>query len=215
MKKEGLIGPNSVNPLFTNLDCVKRKIIMTELILKKEIIVNKTLCRVFGVLAFIILTSLGGFVRIPLPFTPVPITLQTLFVLLGGAFLGSSLGAFVQLSYIILGISGLPIFSGAGSGLIYLAGPTSGYLFGFILASFFIGRFIKSSNNLLFTFGLFCLADLLILSCGVIWLKLFLGYSFTKLLLIGFLPFLPGDLFKILVAIGLYCRLKTRLGEVF
>jgi len=188
---------------------------MTELILKKEIIVNKVFCQAFGVVAFVILTSLGAFVRIPLPFTPVPITLQTLFVLLCGAFLGSNLGAFTQLSYIILGISGLPIFSGAGSGLVYLAGPTAGYLFGFILAAFFIGRFIKSSNNLLFTFGLFCLGDLILLSSGVIWLKFFLGYNFIRLLFIGFLPFLPGDLFKILVATCLYARLNSRLKEVF
>ncbi len=189
---------------------------MVELILKKEIIVNKALCQMLGVLTFIILTSLGAFVRIPLPFTPVPITLQTLFVLLSGAFLGSNLGAITQLSYILLGLSGLPIFTGAGSGLFYLFGPTGGYLFGFILASFFIGRFIKSSkNNLLFTFGLFCLADLIILSSGVIWLKFLFGYNLIKLLFIGLLPFIPGDLLKIVVAVGFYTRLKSRLKEVF
>lgn len=188
---------------------------MVEAILKKEIIVNKTLCRILGVLAFIILTSLGAFVRIPLPFTPVPITLQTLFVLLSGAFLGSNLGAFTQLSYILAGIWGLPIFTGVGSGLFYLFGPTGGYLFGFILASLFIGRFIKSSKNLVSTFGLFCLADLILLSCGVIWLKFLFGYSLMKLLFIGFLPFIPGDLLKILVATGLYNRLESRLKEVF
>jgi len=186
-----------------------------ELVFNKEIVVNKALCRTLGVLVFVVLTGLGAFVRIPLPFTPVPITLQTFFVLLSGAFLGSNLGAFTQLSYIFLGISGLPIFTGAGSGLAYLVGPTSGYLFGFILASFFIGRFIKASHNLLFTFGLFCLGDLILLSCGVIWLKFILGYDIMKLLFIGFLPFLPGDLFKILVAAGLYSRLRSRLEGIF
>jgi len=189
---------------------------MVEAILKREILVNKTSCRILGVLTFIILTSLGAFVRIPLPFTPVPITLQTLFVLLCGAFLGSNLGAVTQLTYMLLGIGGLPIFTGAGSGWLYLLGPTGGYLFGFILAALFIGRFIKASkNNLLFSFGLFCLADLILLSSGVIWLKFLFGYNLIKLLSIGLLPFIPGDLLKIVVAVGIYTGLKFRLKEIF
>ena len=77
-----------------------------EAILRKEILVNKTISRIIGLLTFIILTSLGAFVRLPLPFTPVPITLQTFFVLLSGAFLGSRLGISAQLGYILLGIFG-------------------------------------------------------------------------------------------------------------
>lgn len=187
-----------------------------ESILKKEIMLNRTLARMIGVLVFVILTGLGAFVRIPLPFTPVPITLQTMFVLLSGAFLGRNLGVVTQLSYIFLGISGLPIFSGAGSGLFYLLGPTGGYIFGFVLAGFFIGRFIKySQNNLFSTFILLCLGDLIILFCGMIWLKLILGYPFIKLLVIGFVPFLPGDVLKALVAAVLYLKLKTRIKEIF
>lgn len=187
-----------------------------EAILKKEVVLNKTLCRMLGVLTFIVLTAIGAFVRIPLPFTPVPITLQTFFVLLSGVFLGSTLGAVTQLSYIFLGILGLPIFAGASFGLTYLSGPTGGYLFGFVLASFFIGSFIKySKNNLLFTFAIFCLADLILLSSGVIWLKFIFGYSIAKLLLIGFIPFIPGDLLKALVATLLYLKLKSRIKEIF
>jgi len=186
-----------------------------EAILKKEIIVNKTLCRIIGVLVFIILTTLGAFVRIPLPFTPVPITLQTFFVLLSAAFLGSNLGAVAQLSYILLGLSGLPIFTGAGSGLVYLFGPTAGYLMGFVLAAILVGRFIKRlENNLYSVFALFVLGDLVLLCSGVIWLKVILGYPLAKLLLIGFIPFLPGDLLKAFVAAGLYLKLKNRLKEI-
>lgn len=187
-----------------------------EAILKKEVILNKTLCRMLGVAVFVVLTGFGAFVRLPLPFSPVPITLQTFFVLLSAAFLGSNLGAVAQLSYILLGISGLPIFSGAGSGLFYFFGPTGGYLFGFVLATFFIGRFIKYANdNLSFVFGILCFADLILLTCGLIWLKFLFGYSFTKLLFIGFIPFLPGDLFKAFVASVIYLKLKSRLKEVF
>ena len=186
-----------------------------EAILKKEIVVNKVASRIIGVITFVILTSLGAFVRIPLPFTPVPITLQTFFVLLSGIFLGS-LGVISQVIYVLLGIAGVPIFSGAGSGLYYLYGPTAGYIFGFVLATLFLGRFIKQAKDNLFSvFGILCLADLIILSCGTFWLKIMFGYHFRNLLLIGFIPFLPGDLLKALVAAILYLRLKPRLKELF
>lgn len=186
-----------------------------EAILKKEVVVNKALCRVFAVLSFVILTSLGAFVRIPLPFTPVPITLQTLFVLLSGALLGSGLGATVQLSYIALGLLGLPIFTGAGSGVFYLFGPTGGYLFGFVLAAWFAARFINyAKNNLLLIFGLLFLADIFLLSCGIIWLRIIYRYPLPKLLYIGFIPFIPADLIKAFIAAILYLNLKPRLKAV-
>ncbi len=189
---------------------------MLEAVLNKEIIVNKTLCRIIGISVFVILTALGAFVRIPLPFSPVPITLQTFFVLLSGAFLGSNLGAITQLSYISLGALGLPVFTNAGSGLLYLFGPTGGYLVGFILTSFLIGRFIRySENNFLFILALFCLGDLILLGSGVIWLKVIFGYNLKKLLFVGFIPFIPGDLLKALVAVSLYLKLKSRLKEIF
>jgi len=184
-------------------------------VLTKEVVSNKAVCRVFGVIVFVLLTALGAFVRIPLPFTPVPITLQTFFVLLSGLFLGAQLGAVSQLSYIFLGVLGLPIFTGAGSGLVYLFGPTTGYLIGFVLAVFLIGKFIKySRNNFFLTFSFLCCADFILLASGVIWLKIIFGYPLAKLLLIGFIPFVPGDLLKAFVAASLYLKLKDRLKEI-
>ena len=90
----------------------------------KNIIINKQAERAFLVTSFIILTALGAYVRIPLPFTPVPITLQTFFVILCGAILGKKLGSLTQTSYVILGTLGLPIFQGYGAGFLHLAGPT-------------------------------------------------------------------------------------------
>lgn len=205
-----------------------------EAALKREVIVNKVSCRIIGVFVFIILTIFGAFVRIPLPFSPVPITLQTLFVLLAGALLGGNLAALSQFSYILLGLLGLPIFTGAGSGLSYLLGPTGGYLFGFILAVIFIGRFIKyAQNNLSRTFSsgevfqkhrkardlfsvfvVLWLGDLIILCSGILWLKILLGYPLTRLLWVGFIPFIPGDLLKALIASILYLRLKTHIKEI-
>jgi biotin transport system substrate-specific component len=173
-----------------------------EAILRKEIIANKTACRIIGVLTFVILTALGGFVRIPLPFTPVPITLQTFFVLLAGAFLGRGLGVAAQSIYVFLGIFGL--------------GPTSGYLIGFIVAAFLTGNLIKyARNNFFLTFIIFSLADLVLLLCGMLWLKLIFGYSFTKLLFIGVIPFIPGDAVKALAASAVYLKLKSRIKEIF
>ena len=188
---------------------------MTDLALKKEIITSRILCRMFCILTSIILVSLGAFVRIPLPFTPVPLTLQTFFVLLSAALLGGSLGGLTQAGYIFLGVSGFPVFAGAGSGFSYLIGPTGGYLLGFILAALWLGRFIKyAQNSLLLTFTILCTADLIILSCGSIWLKLIFNYSFSKILFLGLIPFIPGDLLKALLASVIYIKLKSRIQEV-
>lgn len=161
------------------------------------------------------MTALGAFVRIPLPFSPVPITLQTFFVLLSGAFLGSTFGVTAQLSYLILGVSGVSLFTAPGSGLLYLAGPTAGYLFGFVLASFLVGRFIRHCQGFFSVFALFCLADLALLACGTIWLKFLFGFGMNKTFILGLIPFLPGDIFKALAASILYSKLRSRLEEVF
>jgi biotin transport system substrate-specific component len=185
-----------------------------EAILNREIILSRALCRLFCVLTFIILTAIGAFVRIPLPFTPVPVTLQTFFVLLSGALLGGNLGGYAQLIYIIMGAGGIPIFSAAGSGMPYLLGPTGGYLIGFVITALLVGKIIKySRDNLLRAFIIFCIGDLVLLSCGIIWLKLIFGYSFAKLLFIGLIPFIPGDLVKAFVAAVVYLKLRVRVDE--
>jgi len=186
------------------------------LIFTKEITKGKTVSRLIGTVGFVILTALGAFVRIPLPFSPVPITLQTFFVLLSGAMLGGTLGPSSQLLYLLLGAAGLPIFTRAGSGLLYLAGPTSGYLFGFVLASLFVGRSIsKIPRNFISVFGLLFAADLILLFCGMIWLKAVLGFGWPKLFLIGFLPFIPGDIIKTFACTLVYSGFCKRSLKIF
>ncbi|MBU3959192.1 MAG: biotin transporter BioY, partial [Candidatus Omnitrophica bacterium] len=70
-------------------------------------------------------------------------------------------------------------------------------------------------NNLFSIFAILCLGDLILLSSGVIWLKVFSGYPLSKLLFIGFIPFIPGDLLKVLIASSIYLKLKPRLKEIF
>lgn len=187
-----------------------------EAILRKEIVLNKTACRLIGAGVFMILTALGAFVRIPLPFTPVPLTMQTMFVLLAGAFLGSKLGVVSQLGYILFGLSGLPIFTGAGSGLLYVLGPTGGYLLGFVLAALFIGRAVRlCPARPAAIFAVFCLADLMLLMSGAIWLKFLLGLTFTKAFLLGVAPFIAGDIIKAFAATFIYSKLKNRTIQIF
>ena len=118
-----------------------------ETIIKRELISDKGLCRLLAVGVFIALTTLSAFVRIPLPFTPVPLTLQTFFVLLSGALLGRQLGAFAQAAYMFLGLTGQQVFTGTGCGSLYLLGPTGGYIIGFVLAAFFAGSFLDKENS--------------------------------------------------------------------
>ena len=169
-----------------------------------------------GVGVFVVLTALGAFVRIPLPFTPVPITLQTFFVLLGALALGRNFGALTQALYITLGILGAPIFSQVASGLGYLAGPTAGYLFGFVLAAFLAGHLIhRARGRILLILVLVLTADMLILICGTLWLWFLFKFPFPRAFLMGFLPFVPGDLLKVIAVTFVFRRLESRLRAIF
>ena len=187
----------------------------TQAILTKDLIKDKLICRVLGVFVFTVLTSLGAFVRIPIPYSPVPITLQTFFVILAGLVLGGGLGSVSQIFYIILGVSGLSIFTNAGFGFSYLLGPTGGYLFGFVLVAFLLGAIskkIESNPLLLLTI---VLASMAILICGATWLQLLFRINFTRAFFLGVLPFIPGDIVKSLFAYLVYKKLKPRVREIF
>jgi biotin transport system substrate-specific component len=176
-----------------------------ETILQKEKFIDKRICRSLGVLLFVGLTAFSAFVRIPLPFTPVPFTFQTLFVLLSGALLGRRLGVFTQAGYMFLGFTGLQVFTGLGSGSLYLLGPTGGYVIGFVLASFVTGGlFSGEALNRRGVFLRFLCADFLLLFSGTLWLKIVVSCPLSQAFLLGFLPFVPGDLLKIACAMLIF-----------
>jgi biotin transport system substrate-specific component len=183
-------------------------------ILTKDLIKDKLTLRILGVFVFTICTGLGAFVRIPLPFSPVPITLQTFFVIFSGLILGP-IGAISQLLYIILGASGLPIFTNSGFGFFYLLGPTGGYLFGFVLTAFLIGRVSRGETGNFQLFLNIILASFLILFCGTVWLAFLLKISFSKAFFLGALPFIPGDIIKSVLACLIYKKLQPRAREIF
>jgi biotin transport system substrate-specific component len=185
-----------------------------EIAMKRELISDKRLCRLLAVGAFITLTALSAFVRIPLPFTPVPLTLQTFFVLLSGALLGRKLGVFAQSAYMFLGLTGYQVFTGVGSGSLYLLGPTGGYIVGFVLASFFAGSVLfQEKQSAVAVFIKLLTADFIILFSGMLWLKVSLSCDLSKAFLLGFLPFILGDMLKVALATIVYLKMRVRIKE--
>ncbi len=147
-----------------------------------------------------LLVALMAQVKIPLPFTPVPLTGQTFAVLLVGAILGSSRGAASLLFYIVQGVIGLPVFAGGSSGLAYLSGPTGGYLVGFVCAAFVVGKLAEIGKDRRFRTALlvFLAGEAVIYLCGLPWLGIYIG--FPNALAAGLLPFLIGDAIKLAAA---------------
>lgn len=164
-------------------------------------------------LGMAIITGLLAQVRIPLPWTPVPVTGQTFAVLLSGVLLGGWWGGLSMVFYAALGIAGVPWFTGWQGGLTHLLGPTGGYIIGFILAAMVIGHLTDRYVNArrLPVLLLIMLAGNLVLvyvpgllQLGL-WLNLVKGQSggLSQLLAMGFLPFAVGDLIKVLLVSGL------------
>ena len=160
---------------------------------------------VVGVFTCALLTALGAQVRIPLPWTPVPLTLQTFFVPLAGVALGPGLGAASQVLYLALGILGVPVFAGGTAGPAILLGPTAGYLVGFPLGAFGTGVCLRRATRPgLFRIWLAIAAGMLaIYVCGAGWLVLGFHLPLIQALAGGVLPFLAGDGMKALAAAGL------------
>ena len=139
--------------------------------------------------------------KIKIPFYPVPMTMQTLVVLIIGIGFGWRLGVATVLLYLFEGLIGLPVFSGTpekGVGLIYFTGPTMGYLLGFIATAYISGKFIYDNSITKNFFKLF-FATSLIYILGIIWLGSLIGWD-KPVFKLGAQPFLLAEIFKILIA---------------
>ncbi len=158
---------------------------------------------IFGGVLFLVLCSLC---RFPLWFTPVPVTLQTFAILLMGAFLGSRKAPIAALIYLGCGSFGLPFFSTA------LGGATTGYLLGFVLATFLVGLLFErgAARHVTLTALTFLVGSLVIQLCGVLWLGSLIG--FKQALVMGFYPFIIVDLAKVVVATGI-CSARWKLKK--
>ena len=159
---------------------------------------------------FAALMAIGAYVAIPLPGTPVPIVLQNLFIIVAAAVLGPGWGFLSVLLYLIFGLVGMPVFSGGTGGIAKLLGPTGGYLIGYLPASLVIGLIANRGKQRFLVLILAGLAGMAIVYClGVTWIKLSLGITWGRALASGLIPFLPGDLAKILLAAFLVPRVAA------
>ena len=164
-----------------------------------DIIKSKSAVAMIGVVFFMLATTLGAYVRIPVPGSPVPITLQTFFVLMCGAVVGRRLALVSMLGYLALGG-------------VAIAGPTGGYLVGFAASAFLVGMLIERRVSPLVSF---VAGTIVIYACGFAWLTLIYHLGAVPAFSAGILPFIPGDVLKVIAAVTLYSRISARTKEIF
>ncbi len=150
----------------------------------------------------VLVTSVAAQISFRLPFTPVPITGQTFAVLGGAAVVGLARGIIAQVVYVALGVIGLPVFAGGASGLASLTGATGGYLVGFVVASALLGMLAerRSDRTVAQAIPAMIAGNVVIYICGVTWLAHSLHVSGTEALTLGMVPFVVGDLVKVVLA---------------
>src|SRR5919106_2455429 len=182
--------------MTTSTDVVARPRVLADLVPGAMI---RDIALVVGAAA---LTGLAAQVSIPLPFTPVPISLQTFTVLLSGAALGPIRGGLGMGLYLVAGVAGVPWFSEQRSGFDF---PSFGYIIGFVLAAMVVGWLARRGldRSVSGTVAIMVLGNIVIYAIGVTWLASSLGVDIPRALELGAWPFLIGDALKIALAAGL------------
>ncbi len=157
---------------------------------------------------FAALAAVLALVTIPLPFSPVPVTGQTLALMLAGVLLSPRHATLSMTIYILLGAAGAPVFAGGTGGLTALLGPAGGYLAGFIPGAAIIA-FLRGNNRLpRLAAAVFCGGMLAVYIPGTLWLSHVTGMGLVSAFTVGTLPYVPGDLAKLLVATSCGVRLR-------
>jgi biotin transport system substrate-specific component len=168
--------------------------------------------QLFWILSFTVLTFLSAQVEIPT--NPVPFTLQTMLVILAGAFLGSKNGALSLIIYLTIGAIGLPVFAGFGFGFAKILGPTGGYLISFPFAAFLVGYIIEKRRTNISVFLAFFAGLLLILLAGASYLSIFMNGDLSKSLFAGALIFSVWDLIKCFAAFSIYKSISKKYHKL-
>ncbi|NLW08108.1 MAG: biotin transporter BioY [Clostridia bacterium] len=155
-------------------------------------------------------------ISIPLPFSPVPVTGQTLGVLLAGTILGKNTGTLAVLGYLLMGAVGLPVFARGGAGLAVFVGPTGGYLWGFVLGVYIMGMFLEKSKHeigyLRLAAGMvLCLAVLYAL--GTLQLCYYLQLGFAEAFILAVVPYIPMEILKSSLAVVISYRARKVLKK--
>jgi biotin transport system substrate-specific component len=161
---------------------------------------------VFASLLAALMTA-GAYISIPVG--PVPIVLQNMFVFLAGLLLGSRWGLASVGVYLLAGACGLPVFAGGMGGIGRIVGPTGGYLIGYLPAVFIIGIISeKGAARISFDIIAMICGTIVLYACGVTWLKILTGMTWSKTLTVGMVPFLVGDALKIVAAAAIAKALR-------
>ncbi len=179
----------------------------TAVIAQEKILTNENIIkRVLKITLFIALTVIGS--KIEIPTQPVPFTLQTLFVLLSGAFLGKKDGFTAQSLYLVIGAIGLPVFAGPVAGIAKLFGPTGGYLLAFPFAAFLTGYFFEKESSVVNLFLASVLSLFTIYFFGVMHLNLLYVHDLSAALVSGLAIFSFFELVKMSAVVFIFKKLK-------
>lgn len=173
---------------------------------------NSVLSQTLWIVAFAAATAIGA--RIEIPHQPVPFTLQTLFVLLAGAFLGARNGAISQLLYLTVGAFGAPVFSSGGFGLMKLMGPTGGYLLAFPIAAAVVGLLTENYRSYLGIVLSMFVGLLVIFTSGTLYLNAFYLHNINAAFTSGFLIFSWWDVIKLFAAATIYFEIAKRWAKL-
>lgn len=155
------------------------------------------------------LIALGA--QMAVPIGPVPVVLTNLFVLLAGLLLGPRQGTAAVALYLFLGALGLPVFAHFKGGLAHVAGPTGGYLLGFVAAAWIVGLLTQGRSRRATDVVAVLIGSLTVYALGVPWLKVVTGMSWSKAVSVGLVPFLVGDAVKAAAAVVLAWSLRPAL----
>jgi len=171
--------------------------------------IDDNTANIFTIILGSFLIAVLAQILIPLPFTPIPITGQTIGVILVGGLLGAHRGAMAVLTYLMEGAIGLPVFAQMKAGVHVLMGPTAGYLWGFIFAAFLIGYLSENGFTTKPVSSFLCclVATTLILILGTLYLSVF-KVGFNEALIMGFYPFLVGGMIKSAICAGLITGIR-------
>ena len=174
---------------------------------------SRTGNRVLALAITVLLTTLGAYAEVSLPGSLVPVTLQSMIVILSGVLLGPTLGAAAMISYIAIGAAGIPVFAGGGAGPGHLFGPTGGFLMSFpaaaAAAGLVAGPARRGATGALRLLAGLALGSLVVFAGGVPYLAIFTG-SVERAIALGFTPFLLGSVLKLGGAFAVAWRLRER-----
>jgi biotin transport system substrate-specific component len=167
------------------------------------------IAEISSILTFTLLMVASAHIRIHLFFTPVPITMQTFVVCMSIVLLRQK-ASISQMLYMLIGALGLSVFSNGGAGMLYLAGPTGGYIMGFFIAALIFSFVFPREVSFLKLIVLFTGVNVVIYSCGVAWLVGLHHLTFNQAFVVGVAPFIIAEVVKIILAATLSLKVSNR-----